>query len=207
MVWLPGVDRRRAWALALMLIGAVAACGGQERRPTPESGSGSAVTANTPTTATTTTATGPASAPAAEPDAPCEEVGRSSSRAEFDPASGIYAAHLLEMEGRRIRFDVVQWLVGADAERAYQEDEPGAEGGPPNDYVIRNRNPELRTALVADDARVELVRLAEDGDPASGPGTVDELPAYIERNSPEVTVYWLAFEDGVVHRVCEQYRP
>jgi hypothetical protein len=50
--------------------------------------------------------------------------------------------------------DVVQFLTGAAAARAAGED--NAEVPPPNDYYIRNTNPQLRTLPVASDAPITI---------------------------------------------------
>lgn len=103
-------------------------------------------------------------------------------------------------------FDVIQWLVGEDAKKAYEQDKPSSDGsGPPNDYWIRNVSTEERSAEVDPEAQVELVRLRQDGSADTSAGTVQELEQYVaeERSG----VYWLGFKDGVINRVCEQYRP
>ena len=63
----------------------------------------------------------------------------------------------VEVGGRTVTFDLVQWFQGDAAARAAAED--GEESPPPNDYYIRNVNPRLRTLPVAADARLTLTRL------------------------------------------------
>lgn len=136
----------------------------------------------------------------------CGEFGRSSSPPEFQPASGTYASFVKGMRSGLMTFDVIQWLVGEDARKAYEQDEPSSDGsGPPNDYWIRNVSTEERSAEVDPDAQVELVRLRQDGSADTSAGTVQELEQYVAEQRS--SVYWLGFKDGVINRVCEQYRP
>jgi len=126
----------------------------------------------------------------------------------FDDAAGTYAANITEVDSASpsVSFDVVQWLSGQDAIDAYHEDNPSDPDGPPNDYYIVNDSEQVRTAPIADDATVWLVRLATDSDAAVDPGTVEELPGYLDAGF-ESDVYWLTFDDGEVTEICEQYRP
>lgn len=109
----------------------------------------------------------------------------------------------VDVEGRTLTVDVVQFLTGEEAAAAY-EAETGETGGPPNDYFIVNENDRLRTLPVADDVDVQLVRLAEDGDAASGPGTFDELATY---DATTTSPFWLTLDGGVVVTIEEQYVP
>lgn len=155
----------------------------------------------TTTTPTITTATGsPASAN-------CTPDTTASSPATFDGDRGQYATYLTAVEGRQATFDVIQWLSGEDAEKAYAEDNPDDDGGgPPNDYHIRNDSQQTRTAAIADGATVRLVRLAEDSDADLDQGTVEELPAYLQQ-AGETATFWLTFDDETITDVCEQYQP
>ena len=148
---------------------------------------------------------GPAGTADARATAPCDSLGQSSSPSAFDATSGTYAATIQDVTGGTIRFDVIQWLRGPDAKEAYRQDEPGTDEGPPGDYWTRNGSDEQRTATVDDAAQVELVRLSEDADPATGPGTVAELERDVADQA--MSVYWLTFENGAITRVCEQYLP
>lgn len=138
----------------------------------------------------------------------CPQRPDGSSPAIFDAAAGTYAAHLesVDTAARSVTFDVVQWLEGTDAVDAYNADNPTDPEGPPNDYYVVNANSEVRTAPIGADATVLLVRLASDGTAAVSPGTVDELPAYLDLAFPD-DVYWLTFTGGEVVEICEQYRP
>jgi hypothetical protein len=138
----------------------------------------------------------------------CPQRPEGSSPSIFDAAAGTYAAHLTAVDAAALSlsFDVVQWLTGTDAVDAYHVDNPADPDGPPNDYYVVNANSEVRTAPVGAGATVLLVRLAADGTAAVSPGTVDELPAYLELAFPD-DVYWLTFAAGEIVEICEQYRP
>jgi hypothetical protein len=128
---------------------------------------------------------------------------RGSTPTSFDDRRGTYAAEVVDVDGRNLKFDVVQWLSGAAAAEEYERQHPG-EGGPPNDYVIVNDNDRLRTAGAAPDATVLLVDLAGDGSPDLDPFTYEEFSV---RQRPPGSTYWLTFQDGLIRTICEQYRP
>lgn len=182
-------------------------------RPDEETAVGTSPTSSpAPTTSTSTTAppvppTNPPPTSVVEPNGDC---GRSSGSnpATFDERGGVHAAFITSVDERSssLSFDVVQWLSGEEADEAYRRDVPDDPGGPPNDYYLVNESDLVRTAPIAPDAQVALVRLGQDGDPGVGPGTVEELPGYVAAGSPS-DVYWLTFDRGSVVAVCEQYRP
>lgn len=147
--------------------------------------------------ATTTTAAATTEAGAACP----AQTGDPSA---FDPAKGTYAANItaVDVPGREISYDVVQFLGGKEAEDAYHKDNPDDPEGPPNDYYIVNSNPLVRKAEAAPDAKVRLVLIEEDGDADVDPATLDQLPANIEGRP-----FWLTFAAGAITDVCEQYVP
>lgn len=94
------------WTMILLAV-VVAGCGGDE----PQAALGETVS-------TTTVLGDEAAQNASEP--PCDAMKRSQSRGEFDSSSGTYAALVNGMSGRNLQFDVVEWLSGADAEKAYR---------------------------------------------------------------------------------------
>ena len=131
-----------------------------------------------------------------------------SSSADFDDSEGVYAAGIeaVSVDDRTIDFDVIQWLVGEDARAAY-EAETGDPDGPPNDYMTVNASEQVRTAPVADDADVLLVRLQQDSEADVDPGTFDELAYTIETGTEASGIFWLTFADGTVTAICEQFVP
>jgi hypothetical protein len=125
----------------------------------------------------------------------------SSSPATFDPSSGTYAAQSLSVVAdRRVRFDVVQILSGAEADEAYAR-ETGDRPGVPNDYLIVNERAQLRVAPVRDDASVLALR-------ADGyAGTLHAVPLRDLPTDSADRTFWLTFDDGSITEICHQYRP
>lgn len=157
-----------------------------------------------PTTEESTTTSPP-------PLASCHD---GSSDGVFDEGGGTFATLLtgLDLDAGTISFDVVQWYVGRDATEAWQDEYPDDPHGPPNDYFVRNDNPAVRTAPIASDVTVFLVRMLEDQDADLDPGTLDELPDYLASQPGDEGYlshnhYWLTFSDGTIERICEQFTP
>lgn len=199
---LPPTSSRVAIVLGLML----SACDGDDPAMTSASTRSSPGPTETTSTTTTTSTT-------ALDDQACS-TGQSSP-AQFEAESGQYAVYLtgVEVAGRRLSFDVIQFLVGDDAARAYHRDVPDDPEGPPNDYYIANESKQVRQAPFGADMRVRLVRLREDSDPDLDPGTFAELPAYLAQDEPSDQLalssnpFWLTVEGGAVTDLCEQYVP
>lgn len=133
----------------------------------------------------------------------------------LDLADGRHAVYLtaVDVEGRTLTFDVFQFLTGQEAVDAYHGDFPDDPEGPPNDYYMVNENPRLRTAPVAADVDVALVRLSEDSDADLDPGTFEELPVYLAATPPadsaalSYSPFWLTLDGGVITAIEEQYLP
>jgi hypothetical protein len=128
---------------------------------------------------------------------------------------GRHPAFLTELDvaGRTVTFDVIQFLTGEDAAAAYLED-TGETGGPPNDYHLRNVNPRLRTLPVSDDVTVTVVRLGEPTGAGSVSWTLATLPDHLDETAPTEDLgrlgwnpYWLTVDDGTVVAIDEQYLP
>lgn len=150
-----------------------------------------------PTTSEQTTTSQPPSSDLAD----CPRRPVRSSPATFDPSGGTHAAQsLTALEGRKLQFDVVQWLSGDDANDAYVR-ESGDDSGAPNDYYIANERDELRIAPVADEAVILVLR-------ADGyAGSLHTVPFdSIPIDDPHRT-FWLTFTDGAITEICQQYRP
>jgi hypothetical protein len=168
-------------------------------------------------------ATDDVSGPEATPTAPEEtEEPASPDPAAPDPPApdqpiedGRHPVYLVEVDGpgRVITFDLIQFLTGDEAITAYREDTPeDPEGTPPNDYHVRNVNPQLRSLPVADDVAVTVVRLGEASGAGSVPSTFDELPAHLDdQPAPEGRLAWnpswLTVDRGVITAIDEQYLP
>ena len=163
-------------------------------------------TAETTADATTTSTTSPPTPPATCHDGSSDGV--------FDDGAGTYATLLtdLDLDAGTIGFDVVQWYVGQEATDMWQAEYPDDPHGPPNDYFVRNDNPAVRTAPIASDVTVFLVRMLEDQDADLDPGALDELPEYLASQPGDDGYishnhYWLSFSGGSVDRICEQFTP
>lgn len=148
---------------------------------------------------------------APDPDAPDPDPG-----AEPIIADGRHPTYLtgIDVAGRTLTFDVIQFLTGDEAIAAFREDEPeDPDGTPPNDYHIRNVNPLLRTLPVAPDVTVRVVRLLDGAGPGGEPWTFETLPDHLAEGLgvPAGRLawnpYWLTVVDEVITVVEEQYLP
>lgn len=153
------------------------------------------------TAAPTTEESKPGTAISTTDLADCPHRPSGSSQGVFDPSGGTYAAQRLAVEGTdHLRFDIVQWLSGMDADDAYFR-ETGDDSGAPNDYFTINESDEVRSAPVAEDAAIHVLRA--DGYASSlHPVSLKDVPI----DEPERT-FWLTFADGSVTEICQQYRP
>jgi hypothetical protein len=215
------------WLLVLVVPLAVSGCsgpGGEMRGDPAGELSGPTEAPTTPTDE----ATPPP--PAERPRTPTadeeEEPAASPQPAEPEPTppgsdvelqDGRHPAFLVQFDvpGRRVTFDLIQFLVGEEAIAAYREDGRAnpEDPDPPNDYYIRNVNPRLRTLPISGEAAVTVVRLGEPSGSGSVPWTLAELPRHLsERGTgPEGQLswspYWLTVQDGVIVALDEQYLP
>lgn len=202
---------RRVAALALSIGLLVAACGDDASPERGDSGRGSDVGSVTTGGSDTTESTSLPPRVTQPPKrvtqkAACEGSARSSP-ATFAADAGVYAAHIVEFVASDVpmTFDVIQWLVGEEARRAYQED-TGESDGPPNDYWVRNVSDKTRSANLAGDATLWMVKLSVDGDADVDRATSEELSGYLEER-PATGIFWLTFDRGAVTEICEQYVP
>lgn len=203
---------RRLLSIVGILALVAGACGDSDGADTSSaSTSTSSAGSGSPTTSSTTVASTTSTQGTFVTERSCHE---GSSEATFDDEAGVYATLLTDIDpaAPSLSFDVVQWLVGEDATDAWQEEYPDDPNGPPNGYFIENENPTVRTAPVADDVVVRLVRLDEDADADLDPGTFAELPDYLagqpdQNGAISHTPYWLAFEAGEITGICEQFTP
>jgi hypothetical protein len=113
-----------------------------------------------------------------------------------------------------LTFDEAEFLTGAEAQRAAEEDGVVAPGEPvPNDYYVRNPNKSTETLRVATDAKITARRcqLCRKGQP----GNVDDFlgsfmktgQTYADPYRGAKSQYWLTIEDGAVVAIDEQYLP
>ncbi len=147
--------------------------------------------------------------PTADSDASCP---RGTSQADFDPQAGSYAVWLysVNVTRRSVAFDVVQFLSGDDAVRAYRRDHPEDPNGfPANDYDVLNAVDRTDEAVVAADARIWLLAAGETGAPVV-PFRADlaEVRTYPGAGRhPGYGLYRLTLGDGRVTDLCQVFTP
>lgn len=101
-----------------------------------------------------------------------------------------------------IDFDLACWFSGDNAVKAAAED--GQESPPPNDYYIRNTNPEQRTVKSGDYTSVTWYRSS--GDPGSQVTT--GYAEWVDANRDGVSAgVWITIKGGVVVDIAEQWTP
>jgi hypothetical protein len=150
---------------------------------------------------------------AALPLGGCPNRPPGSSPAIVDASSGTYAAHVVAFDSASLslEFDVVQWLSGEDAIEVYRRDHPDdPQGMPPDDYVLVNESPQVRTAPLRRDATILLPPSLEVADASVSAATVDDLTSFVPTAGPAEefgNIFWLTFGAGEVTDLCFQYRP
>jgi hypothetical protein len=113
-----------------------------------------------------------------------------------------------------LAFDEAQFLTGADAQKAAEDDGVVAPGEPvPNDYYIRNPDKTTRTLRIANDARITAKRCrpCRNGQPGElGPflaSFMEGRQTFADPYRGKHSLYWLTIEDGEVVAIDEQYVP
>jgi hypothetical protein len=173
--------------LAVALAVGLAACGSDDSQ---SDGSATQPTASTAATAQPTTT-----------DA--ASTGQPAEVAQLENGRHPVLLERVDMAGRTVTLDLVQWFIGDAATKAAAED--GEESPPPNDYYIRNVNPRLRTLPLAPGAHLTLTRqtLAQGGD-ATGAVEVDLAKL---ATSGRKHLFWATVQAGRILRLEEQYLP
>ena len=151
----------------------------------------------TPTTTVVTTGTPPTTT---QPDGP--------SGSGCTPGDGVtlpegeWFGSVVSASLSGIEFDLACWFEGESAVEAAAED--GAESPPPNDYYVRNDNPQIRSLPVSPDTEVTWYPT---GDPASG--IVVAYSEWVDDVTARGLGYgaWLDIIDGEVVRIREQWVP
>ncbi len=133
--------------------------------------------------------------------------GAAGSSAAVYADSGTFAVLIdsFDPDERTLSIDVVQWLVGQEADDAY-EAETGDGDGVPNDYFVVNENPLVRTVPVDEDVVLRMVWLRVDGSPDVSGGSLADLPGYLADEFAG-TIWWATLVDGVIVELCEQFVP
>jgi hypothetical protein len=185
---MPG--RRRLAAVSLLaaaLAAGPAACGSNDSPPDG-------------TTAQPTASTAAPAQPTTTRAAPTGQAGEAT---QLGNGRHPVLLQRVDVAGRTVTVDLVQWFTGAAATKAAAED--GKESPPPNDYYVRNVNPRLRTLPVAAGARLTLTRqtLGQGGDATAGVEVdLARLAASGRRH-----LFWATVQGGRILRLEEQYLP
>jgi hypothetical protein len=141
-----------------------------------------------------------------------------------DPELELEFGYLLEVDliERTLVVDDVEFLTGAEAKRAAVEDGAIAEGDDlPNDFYVRNQDPQPRTSTLGDPDVIVLQACLPDPGPC-----VTQQPVGIDMwaellDDPEAATdqlgwswygygelpYWFTIQDGYVIQIHEQYLP
>ncbi len=113
----------------------------------------------------------------------------------------------VDVTGRTVTYDQIQFLTGAEAAKAYKEDHPDAsENAPPNDYYIRNVNPKLYTVPLAHGVYV-TVNVLGDGGSTDKPATLQQLHDDLLKPYSGTVPFWVTISGGAVTKIEEQFVP
>jgi hypothetical protein len=199
----------KARVIALALVTACSGSSGGEAGTTTSAATTTGPTVTTRTTPPTTMATTPATTTAATtgasptttapPDGPSGS-GCTPGDAVVLPEGEWYGVVVSATESG-IEFDLACWFTGEAAVMAAAED--GGET-PPNDYYVRNENPQVRSLSVS--AETEVIWYPT-GDPASE--VTATFADWVEGTNSRGLLYgvWLEVIDGEVFRLREQWVP
>jgi hypothetical protein len=121
-------------------------------------------------------------------------------------ADGRHPVYLTAVDTARgsVTFDLIQFLTGEEADKAWRKAHPGATGGVPDDYFVINDNAKLRTMPTTSDVVVKVLDLGgENGVSAK----VMPLPALIGYAKGAGNPFWLTVAAGRIAAIDEQYVP
>lgn len=220
------LQRNRRW---ILVIGVVAfallatACGGDESSTTeattttapPSTASTTAAPATTTTTATATTESTTTTAAATTTTTTAATTttidvntladGSGCTPGTTQLGDGVWFGYIDTADTTNIEFDLACWFTGDAAVQATAQD--GVESPPPNDYYVRNENPQLRTIPVA--AGAEVSWLPSTGDPSTQTTVpyADWLTGRAARGSDYQPGVWVTIAGGSVTFIEEQYVP
>ena len=124
-----------------------------------------------------------------------------------DYVNGRHIAQLTAFTDTEVTFDVVQFLTGDAAKRAYKDD-TGEE--PDTDYYVRNQSKQLRTLPLSDDLSIRVNNTGgyEPSEPDDG-HEVSWLTfdSYMKTANATQGYFWITIESGRVAAIEEQYVP
>ncbi len=191
-------------AVVIVLAALLTGCGQRNQAEQSPSTSSATPTSSVPSSSVTPSVPTSQPVPSAQPE-PAEP-------APPVLADGRYAAYLtaIDTRARTVTFDVVQYLTGAEAAKAFHRDHPEITEDPPNGYYIVNQNPRLRTLPVHKNVVVQVCWLDEGLAVQTIP--FDRLPGYFAKD-PEKDKYiwydpfWLTVRADRIEVLFEQYIP
>ena len=209
-----GTGRRRRWIVGatvaafvlLVAVIAVVATRGDDSDETATPAGSTTELSSTTEAPTSTEAPAATAAPAPTP-APAPSPGAAGGATLEDGRHAVRITNV-DVSGRTVQFDVIQFLTDDEATAAYREDHPEDPNGFPDDgYYIVNDNPRLRTLPVADDVTVIVLATSDPEPTANSPHPIAfaELPAYIAQFA--AGPFWLTVNDGNLVAVEQQYVP
>ena len=175
-----------------------------------DAGTDTTLAATTTTTAVTTTSTEPSTTTNAVTSTTETTVADTNDLAEGSGCTpgdgpltdGLWFGFVTSRAEDSLEFDLACWFTGDGATQAAAED--GEESPPPNDYYVRNTNPETRVVTVGE---VVDVTFYPDGDPNNGSEIdYDDWADMIATRGYELGV-WLEIEDGAITAIHEQWVP
>jgi hypothetical protein len=120
---------------------------------------------------------------------------------------GRHPVHLESVDAsqRKITFDLVIFLTGQKAAEEWAKEHPG-EGGPPNDYMIVNNNPKLRTLPLTASAKIQVIDMNSADVTKPVDASLNKLRDLVTSQSG-AGLFWLTVRDEKITRVEEQYLP
>ncbi len=108
----------------------------------------------------------------------------------------------VDVAGRKVTFDLIVFLTGQAAKDEWLKQNPQDPSGPPNDYMVVNNNPLLRTLPVSPNVIVKAVK-----DPTTDPVAIPfaDLPAHAD--PPGARIFWITVAKGQITLLEEQFVP
>lgn len=189
--------------LLIISLALVTACGGADATETTTSTTPPTTTTTAPTTSTqpsTTTTTETPTTTATDTNDLAD--GSGCQPGDGPLPDGVWFGIVTSRSEDSLEFDLACWFSGDAAIQASAED--GEESPPPNDYYVRNSNPETRVVPLGENLEVVFY---PDGDP----NNVDNIDYDDWAGLVEVRGYvlgvWLKVEDAAITEIQEQWVP
>jgi hypothetical protein len=108
----------------------------------------------------------------------------------------------VDAAGRKVTFDLIVFLTGQAAKDEWLKQNPQDPSGPPNDYMVVNNNPLLRTLPVSANVAVKAIK---DGTADLVPIPFADLPA--QADPPGSRIFWITVAKGQITQMEEQFVP